>query len=189
MSKATYMAKVPTPNKKSMNSGLHAAKVSTLVSCFGAFPNLPVNCGTVRNKRVLALLETRDVGPFRVTGIKPALDALDAIFSQVKAHHPALYDILGTEGMCCYRKVRGGTAPSNHAAGTAIDITVGGFLPPQDPTPQTPNLIPMGFVVLYGYFHQARFFWAAGYASGTVDAMHFEASDELLKEWKAAGFI
>jgi hypothetical protein len=49
-------------------------------------------------------------------------------------------------------------------------------------------LIPNGFLVLYSYFHKEGWFWAAGYASGRVDAMHFEASDETLWQWYHEGF-
>lgn len=186
--KSTYTAMVPTPNRRSMNSGLSAAKVSTLKELFGAFPNLPADCGTNRNAKISAMLETRNVGPFRVTGIKPALDSLERIFAAVKRDHPDLYKIVGTAGMHCYRKVRGGSSPSNHCAGTAIDLTVGGVLPAMDYTPETPDLIPNGFVVLYGYFHKEGWFWAAGYAGGRVDAMHFEVADETLRQWEAQGW-
>ena len=172
-----------------MNSGLSAAKVSTLHEAFGDFPDLPVNCGDCKNPRVNRLLETRDVGPFRATAIKPFLDVLERVFAKVKAAHPDLYDILGTEGAMCYRRVRGSHSPSNHAAGTAIDLSVGGVCPSMDYTPETPAMIPNGFVILYGYFHAERVVWGAGYAGSRVDAMHFECSDELLHDWKSKGLI
>jgi hypothetical protein len=187
--KETYTQLVPTPARRHMNTGLKAARVSTLIEIFGPFPDLPVNCsGENKNKTVRGLLETRNVGPFRVTGIAPALDSLARIFARVKADHPDLYKIVGTAGMHCYRRVRGGASPSNHSAGTAIDITIGGVLPPMDFTPETPNLIPNGFVVLYGYFHREGWFWGAGYAGDRVDAMHYEASDSLLRAWRNNGW-
>ena len=184
----TYTHLVPTPNRRYMNSGLSAAKVATLKSLFGAFPNLPENCGTNRNAKVSAMLETRNVGPFRCTGIKPALDSLERIFVAVKQDHPELYKLVGTAGMHCYRRVRGSSTPSNHSAGTAIDLTVNGVLPPMDSTPETPALIPNGFVVIYAYFHREGWYWGAGYAGGRVDAMHFEVADETLKKWAAQGW-
>lgn len=187
MSKQTYIHKVPTPNRKSMNTGLSAAKVSTLVAIFGAFNNLPVNCSAPKNPKVKSQLVTQSVGPFRVTGIKPAVESLKRIMAKVKKEHPDLYPLIGTAGMACYRKVRGGESPSNHSAGTAIDITIGGVLPAMDYSPETPDLIPNGFVVLYAYFHAEGWFWAAGYAGDRVDAMHFEVADETLKRWHAQG--
>lgn len=185
MSDTTYTHIVPTPNRKYMNSGLSAAKVSTLKVLFGEFPNLPENCGANRNVKVLSMLETRNVGPFRCTGIKPALDSLERIFADIKNDHPELYKIIGTAGMHCYRRVRGSSSPSNHSAGTAIDLTVNGILPGMDSTPETPALIPNGFVIMYAYFHREGWYWGAGYAGGRVDAMHFEVADETLRKWAA----
>lgn len=186
----TYTQLVPTPNRNSMNSGLSPARVATLTSIFGAFPNLPEDCGTCANKRIASMLQTRNVGPFRATGIAPALDSLSRIFARVKAAHPELYQIVGTAGMACYRRVRGTqNTPSNHAAGTAIDLTVGGVLPDMDYSPETPLLIPNGFVVLYGYFHREGWYWAAGYAGDRVDGMHFEVADQTLRGWDKAGLI
>lgn len=181
----TYTHLVPTPNRRYMNSGLSASKVSTLKALFGSFPDLPENCGTNRNAKVSAMLETRNVGPFRCTGIKPALDSLERIFADIKRDHPGLYEIIGTAGMNCYRRVRGGRNPSNHSAGTAVDLKVNGVLPDMDFTPETPALIPNGFVILYAYFHREGWYWGAGYAGGRVDAMHFEVADETLKKWAA----
>ena len=67
-------------------------------------------------------------------------------------------------------------------------MTVGGVLPAMDYSPDTPELIPNGFVVLYSYFHREGWFWAAGYAGGRVDAMHFEVADETLRKWAANGW-
>lgn len=184
-----YTKLVPTPSRSSMNSGLSPAHVSTLHELFGDFPNLPVNCGDCKNPRVSRLLETRDVGPFRATAIKPFLDVLERVFAKVKAAHPDLYAILGTEGAMCYRRVRGSSSPSNHAAGSAIDLTVGGVLPPMDYSPATPDPIPNGFVILYGFMHAEGIYWAAGYAGGRIDAQHWEVADETLRKWHAQGLI
>lgn len=181
----TYTTLVPTPNRHYMNSGLSAARASTLKRLFGSFPDLPVNCGSNQNAEVKAMLETRDVGPFRCTGIKPALDSLERIFDAIKEDHPDLYKIIGTAGMHCYRRVRGGRNPSNHSAGTAIDLKVDGILPGMDYSPENPDLIPNGFVIMYSYFHREGWYWGAGYGGGRVDAMHFEVADQTLRQWAA----
>lgn len=179
-----YKNLVKTPSRAWINTGLSPAKVTTLVEVFGPFNDLPTDCGKVRNQKVARLLETRDVGPFRATGIKPALDDLEAIFAEVKRDHPDLYAMIGTAGMTCYRCVRGAPGkPSNHAAGTAIDLTIAGTL-----TIFNALFVPQGLVTLYAYFHAAKFFWAAGY-KGRTDPMHFEVSDERLREWHAKGLI
>jgi D-alanyl-D-alanine dipeptidase len=124
------------------------------------------------------------VGPFKVTGIKPALDDLETIFAELKAAHPDLYKLIGTAGMTCYRCVRGAPGtPSNHAAGTALDVTIAGTL-----TLFNAKVVPSGLIVLYGYFHRHGWFWAAGY-KGRTDPMHFEVSDERLQQWKKEGKI
>src|SRR3712207_4411657 len=125
----TYTQMIPTPPRTAMNTGLTPARVATLTRIFGTFRGLGNECGEVRNQRVRRLVETRSVGALRVTGITPALDSLNAIFEEVEDAHPDLYKSLGTAGMLCYRRVRGSHAPSNHAVGTAIDLTVGGILP------------------------------------------------------------
>lgn len=190
-SKELYTHLVPTPSRKSMNSGLSAAKVTTLTNIFGAFPSLPENCsGSSKNPHVARLLETRNVGPFRCTGIKPFLDALTRAFAKLKAAHPILHSMIGTEGAFCYRAVRGTRSkPSNHSAGTAIDLKVNGFLPPMDYSPESPDMIPNGFVIMYGYLHEEGIFWAAGYKGDRLDTMHFEAADETLKKWDEEGKI
>lgn len=179
----SYKTLVPAPARTSMNSGLSPARVSTLTACFGPFPMLGTECGPVHNPTVKRLLETRNVGPFRVSGIKPALDDLEQIFGEVRQAHPDLYALLGTAGMMCYRCVRGSTSPSNHAAGTAIDMKIAGTL-----TLFNARVVPYGLVVLYGYFHRHGWFWAAGY-KGRTDPMHFEVSDEKLLQWHKAGLL
>jgi len=183
-----YSHLVPTPPRESMNTGHSPARVVTLEACFGDFPHLPTDCGECRNHKVSALLESRNVGPFKVTMIRPALDALERALKKLKTAHPELYKMLGTEGGMCYRRVRGASTPSNHAAGTAIDFNVGGVLPEMDTTPETPALIPNGFVILYGFLHGEGFAWGAGYRS-RADSMHWEISDETLRAWKAEGKI
>jgi D-alanyl-D-alanine dipeptidase len=69
------------------------------------------------------------VGPFRARGLAPALDALTAIFVEIKRENGEVFAALGTAGMLCARFVRGSTsALSNHSWGTAIDLTLDGHL-------------------------------------------------------------
>ena len=180
----SYTTLVPTPPRTAMNTGLSPARPSTLTTIFGPFNGLLNDCsGACQNPTVSNLLETRNVGPFNVTGIRPAVAALEGAFDEVKAAHPVLWDMLGTEGMFCYRHISGSQTVSNHAAGIAIDLKLDNILPAQGA-----GQIPMGFVVLYGYFHRRGFYWGAGYRTLT-DPMHFEVADETLKLWHAQGKI
>lgn len=170
----TYQALVPTPGRKSINTGYSPLRVATLKSVFGDFSGLTDDCGKCRNLNIAKLLVTASVGPFSVTGIAPAVNSLKAIFAEIKAGHPDLYKLLGTEGMMCYRRVRGGSTPSNHAAGCAIDMKVGGICPDFNA-----DMVPSGFVTMYGYFHAHGWYWGAGY-NGRTDPMHFEWANETL---------
>lgn len=166
-----------------MNSGLTFPTVDDLTRLFGDFPGLTNDCGEVKNAKIRRLLVTDTVGRFRVTGIKPAVLSLQAVFADIQHSYPDLWKIIGTEDMECYRRVRGRSAPSNHAAGSAIDLTVGGILPEFDA-----DMIPYGFVVMYGAFHRAKWAWGAGYR-GRRDPMHMEASAELLEDWRKSGAL
>jgi hypothetical protein len=144
----------------------------------------------VTNAKIKALLVTKDVGPFAVTGIKPAVEALTRIFTKVQAQEPALLAQLGTAGMLCCRRIRTlpGKPPSkqfsNHSWGTAVDLKVKGALDPRGD-----GKTQLGLLLLHPFFNAERFFWGAGFSGSSEDSMHFEASDELVKHWDATGVI
>ncbi|GAB0490424.1 hypothetical protein MMPV_001661 [Pyropia vietnamensis] len=147
-----------------------------------------VPCGRVKNCAAVsssyakrALFETASVGPFRVTGIKPAVASLRRVMAAVKAGEPKLYAVLGTAGMTCCRLVRGSsTSHSNHSWGTAVDIQLSG---------KTDVLgdgsVYAGLITLYPYFEAEGWFWGAGFSR--EDGMHFEVSDQKMREWSKAG--
>jgi hypothetical protein len=184
-SDSPYTNLVTIPSE--LNGGLTSPTQAFLLSLLGSPGDLsPVACANeTRSDRLAALLVLESVGPFRVTGLKPAVAALRGIFVKVKLEKPSLYSQLGSVGMLCIRAVRGRPKVySNHAWGTAIDITIGGKLVPQG-SKQTL----LGLLDLYPYFHAAKFFWGAGFSGGRSDPMHFEASRELLQEWGSLGVL
>ena len=127
-----------------------------------------------------SLLVTADLGPFRATGIRPAVAALQAIMTDIKAAHAKVHDRLVTAGMLCCRLVRGSaSAISNHSWGIAIDIGIDRIDPYNDGTVQR------GLLDIYPVFLRHGFFWGAAF--GREDAMHFEASDQLVRKWAAEG--
>ena len=179
---------VPIP--ASINQGVSAAKQRTMLEIFGRPCSLSADCTSVTNAKVRNLLVTRDVGPFNVTGIRPAVEALTRIFTRVKQEQPDLFDAVGTAGVLCCRRVRRppGQAPSpnfsNHSWGTAIDLTIKGKLDPRgNGTTQ------FGILLLAPFFNDERFFWGAGFRGASEDAMHFEASDELVRAWQKQGVL
>jgi hypothetical protein len=176
-----YKATVPIPS--GINSGLSFASQTTMLADLGNPGTPDPGCGPV-SAALQPLMKTASVGPFRVTGLGPAVDALARVFSAVQSAKPDLYAVLGTAGMLCVRYVRGSTTNfSNHAWGTAIDMTIGGVL-----TQRGSTTVTQGLVDLAPFMAAESFFWGAGF-SPTPDGMHFEASNELITQWKADGTI
>ena len=179
-----FAAHVPIPQAGSINSGLTYCRPETSLAIFGqpATP-LPVNCGTPTSARLKAALVTASVGPFRVTGVRPAIESLQRIFAQAQKENPALYAAVGTAGMLCVRCIRGApNVPSNHAFGAAIDLKMNGQL-----VPLNAPYAQQGTLLLYKLFHAERWFWGAAW--DRPDSMHFECSDELMREWHAEKLI
>jgi hypothetical protein len=118
------------------------------------------------------------VGPFTVTGYRPAVEALGRIFAAVEQEKPELYSQLETAGMLCVRQVRGGSGFSNHSWGTAIDIRINGQLDEVGD-----GKTQLGLRELYPYFHNEGFYWGAAYSGDREDSMHFEASEQQVAKW------
>lgn len=139
------------------------------------------DCQPVTNPRIKALLETRQIGPIRVTMVKPALDSLERIFKQLEQDEPDLAAKLGTAGALCARLIRGSSrSVSNHSWGTAIDVKIEGKLDPfADGSTQ------FGLLLLAELFNDEGWFWGATY--NREDSMHFEVGVETLRKWKAEG--
>ena len=89
---------IPIPS--GINAGLSSAKRSTMLSVLG-MPrgNLDDKCRGVTNPRIKALIVTEDVGPFKVTGLKPAVASLRRVLAKVKEAHPDVHDVIGSSGM------------------------------------------------------------------------------------------
>lgn len=125
-------------------------------------------------------MQTRDLGPFRTTGLRFALDSLEAVLREIQRDHPVLFRALGSAGMLCCRLVRGSqTQPSNHSWGTAIDLTVRGRLDTRGD-----GKVFRGLLEAYPYFHRHGWFWGAGFR--IEDAMHFELADETVQKLHSA---
>ena len=166
-----------------INPGVKNAKQQTMLDLLGKpRDSFTADCQPVTNPNLKPLIITEDVGPFKVTGLKPAVADLRKIFANVKSADPSLHAALGTAGMLCARLVRGtkSGAISNHAWGTAIDITINGILDPRGD-----DKVQSGLVQLAPFFNRCGWFWGAGF--GTEDGMHFEAGDGRMREWHTQG--
>jgi len=140
-----------------------------------------VDCQNMTNPNLRALLETRQIGPIRVTMIKPALDSLERIMGRLQETEPDIYASIGTAGALCVRLIRGSSsAISNHSWGTAIDIKLEGRLDGfgDDKTQ-------FGLLLLAELFNEEGWFWGATYSR--EDSMHFEVGVETLRGWAEAG--
>jgi len=189
-----YTELVPVPDKSTFNLGLTSPRNKDMLGYFGH----PVvggkydpegECTTVDSPVLRPLLVTRSVGPFRVTGIRPAVESMKHVLTRVENEVPDLYSILGTAGMQCarYTKIRQpdgtlkiGPNISNHSWGTAVDIKLDGKLDAQGN-----KLVQRGLLILSTYFNAAGWYWGAAFP--VEDAMHFEASRSLLARWKREG--
>jgi hypothetical protein len=172
-----YTCLMPNPHPDSINSGLTNLRQTTMLNFFGnPSATKSVNCGPVTNPKLKSKLVTKSVGPFRVTGHKTAVASLAEVLAEVKNANEELYSILGSAGMLCARKVRGGESWSNHSWGFAIDITIGGKLDVRGD-----NQVQAGLLALYPHFHRHGWWWGSEFP--TEDGMHFEVADETVWKW------
>lgn len=142
-------------------------------------PQMMSILGDPHDDRAKSHMATEPVGPFRATGLKPALESLRAIFIQVHNDLPELYGVLGNNGMCVVRNTRGRTSYSNHSWGIAIDMLIGGHSPPLG----AHNSI-RGLDALLPYFHKAGWYWGGGYHNpNRKDPMHFECGLALVRSF------
>lgn len=176
---AYWREDTPLPPPGTVNRGLLSPSSSEQVARFGGMPSAHMSQtdGPITNPRLLAMIATENVGPFRATGLKPALASLRSIFAEVRRELPDLYPLIETAGMKVNRLQRGSTTKvSNHAWGSAIDLKIAGKLVPFG----APNSI-RGIDALVPYFNRAGWYWGGGYRRARADAMHFECGSEMLR--------
>jgi hypothetical protein len=142
-------------------------------------------CRPATNDPVKGLLVHQDVGPFQVTGIRPAVESLRDVLAQVKNAHPEVHEVLSTAGMFCARLIRDSQSISNHSWGTAVDISVGGILDGvQTRTAKSDGRTLAGLAAMASFFNQAGWYWGVGFST-FEDGMHFEVADETIRRWRA----
>jgi D-alanyl-D-alanine carboxypeptidase len=189
-----YLELISVPPKNTFNLGLTSPNNNYMLSLFGhpvqgASYRPDGECTQPNNPAFTQMLVTRSVGPFKATGLRPAIQSLQDVLTRVRLEVPDLYELLGSSGMLCSRftKIRQpdgtikiGPGVSNHSWGAAIDINLGGTLDVQGN-----NKTQRGLLILSTYFNAAGWYWGAAFP--VEDAMHFEASKSLLSRWKSAG--
>lgn len=171
---------VDVPRSEAINTQYSPASVRTMVSVFGR-PKGPLtqDCKGPESvaPRIRKHIVTMDVGRFRLTGFRPFLFLLGKVFDEYAAKHPEAYADMSHAGVLCVRLVRGSAAqPSNHSWGTAIDLGFGGAVDRRGD-----GKTYQGLLDFYAIAKKHGLYWGAGFR--IEDAMHFEASDELVKKW------
>lgn len=169
---------IPIP--ANINSGLNAARQVTMLALLGnPRGSFTRDCQPVTNPNLRGLVRTASVGPFRVTGLAPAVDSLRQVLADVEREQSEVFEALGTAGMLCARLVRGSASSvSNHSWGTAIDLTLNGMLDsPGNGRTQR------GLADIAPIFNRHGWYWGAGFPR--EDAMHFELSDQKIRQLHA----
>lgn len=179
-----FLKLIPKPSPESVNTGMSPCPTGLLLSKYG--PPRPLdrvtsNCQGASSKPWADRMVTEDVGPFKVTGHRMYVKTLRAAFADLKASHPDLYAQVGSAGCLCVRWVRGTNGSlSNHSYGLAIDLTIAGSLDIRGD-----DKIQTGLLTIYNVFKKHGIFWGVEFR--TEDAMHFEASRELVLKWIQEG--
>ncbi len=171
-------------HRRSVNGDLRSPTNAEMLRRFGAPRRVyDQKCRLPTNPHLLEMIVQRDVGPFEVRGLAPAVEIVTRIFTRIRWDQPDLYRVLGSAGMLCCRYMRGSSEHvSNHAWGTAIDLRIDGRL---DVVGDGKAM--RGLFGLYQYFLEEGFFWGAAFP--VEDSMHFEASEQLLQRWQDEGRV
>lgn len=171
---------IPIP--AGINPGLNAARQLTMKALLGSpRGTFGTDCQPVTNPMLRNLIRTDDVGPFRVTGLVPAIASLKEVIAEIRVQQADVFAGLGTAGLLCARLVRNSNSSiSNHSWGTAIDLTLNGVL--DDPGT---NRTQEGLARIAPIFNRHGWYWGAGFPR--EDAMHFELSDQKIRALHAAG--
>ena len=170
---------VPRTSLGPINTGLVSASNDEMLVKLGAplsgdYTSL---CQMPTNPRLRRNIVSDTVGPFRVTGLVPAVLSLKAVMADIATEQPAVYAGLGTAGMLCCRLVRGSTtAVSNHSWGTAIDLTLNGVLDVRGD-----DTVQFGLTLIAPIFNRHGWLWGAAFR--TEDGMHFEGGRALIGQW------
>lgn len=175
-----------------INKGLTSPSNTTMLSILGMpRDTIDSKCRGATNEPMKSLVVTQNVGPFSVTGIKPAVESLVGIMTKIKAEFPEVYKIMGSSGMLCVRLVGGSTKISNHAWGCAVDINLSGALDGISVGGGTEKLdgkTLAGLAAIAPFFNAEGWYWGVGFST-FEDGMHFEIAEETIRSWQANGTL
>lgn len=177
---------VPITSIKGLNTGLTSASEETMIAFLGS-PQMPLTTkdSPDRASSLVKKLETlKRIAHVRANGIAPAVESLEGLLTKAFDEIPGLEDELRGDGMLVVRLRRPtsgahSTKISNHAWGTAIDLTLAG----SDPPGATGEQVPYFIAAMVPFFNEAGWYSGIGFA----DDMHFEVADETVRAWAKAG--
>jgi hypothetical protein len=176
---------IAVPPKSSFNIGLVPVNNAYMIKTLGKprpEGGYGKNDSVITNPKLRDAMTTKDVGPFKVTGLAPAVASLANVMAEIKQQHFDVYSALTYGGMKVCRLQRNSpTAISNHSWGTAIDLGIGkrdGFA---DVDVRGDKKTYIGLARIAPIFNKHGWYWGAAF--GTEDAMHFEGSKALIDQW------
>jgi hypothetical protein len=179
-------AAIPIPTPEELNPGLNPIGPGKLTEMLGTpRANLPPHvsggpCFAVKNARLDEFMVSRNLGPFRITGLQPAVDSLAEVVAEVANVLPHIHSTLSTAGMLCVRRIAGSRFTSNHAWGIAVDLRIDGVLNMPGNGLALPALLELAPI-----FHRHEWYWGAEFPH--EDSMHFEVSLEKMQAWNQQG--
>ncbi len=179
-----YAQVVLIANRREVNRGITVAGPRFLEEFLGRpRETLSDRCEPMTNPTLKALLITEQVGPIRVSMLRPALDSLKRIFANIEATDPDLYARINTAGALCVRQIRGTQGrTSTHSFGLAVDLNIDGVLDTLGD-----GKTQLGLTIIADFFNEEGWVWGAAF--GREDSMHFEVSRQQLETWRADGKI
>ena len=164
-----------------INAGLRCPDADFLTRMLGAPRDVYSSaCQPITNKALASATVVANVGPFTVQGLRPAVNSLREVMTDIKTAQPDVYAKLGTAGMLCCRYQRGSTKISSHSWGTAVDLKLDGKLDVRGN-----NKVHFGLTLIAPIFNKHGWYWGAAFR--TEDAMHFEVSTAKLAQWCSSG--
>ncbi len=180
----SYAQVVSLAGRRTNNEGITVSSPSFLLETFGPPREvLSDDCEPMTNPKLREMLVTEDVGPIRVSMLRPAVDSLRNVFEKIKATDEELYNRISTAGALCVRRIRGSqNSVSTHAFGLAVDLNIDGVLDTLGD-----GYTQLGLTILADFFQAEGWFWGAAF--GREDSMHFEVSREMIEKWRAEGRI
>jgi hypothetical protein len=180
----SYTQVVNLAGRRTNNEGINVPSPSFQIEMFGMpRETLSDDCEPITNPKLKDLLVTEDVGPIRVSMLRPAVESMRNVFEKIKQTDEDLYNRINTAGALCVRRIRGSqNSVSSHSFGLAVDLNIDGVLDTLGD-----GRTQLGLTIIADFFQAEGWFWGASFSR--EDSMHFEVSREMITKWRAEGKI